>query len=269
MTETHFELASEPKCNASKEDDMDNLVFVEKVQYARLSKHLPPIPHRPEWQTEGSTRPNGRRSKFKCGVRIILKESEVVSCPDTGSEQNILSKETATQLGILDRLDSSRSSRSILGNGIGAQFLGTVDMELHFPQGPKMLPKCTFHMFESLIRLAILGSVFPRHTEPLTKHCQLRLHERPVQISSLLQVMHVDAARERFRCYMDNNLVDADVDTGSEMDLVSKQSVRKSSQRVRALQDRRLVEFADGSIGWISYQIFARFSCDLERPRSE
>ncbi|EXJ76357.1 uncharacterized protein A1O5_00865, partial [Cladophialophora psammophila CBS 110553] len=82
-----------------------------------------------------------------------------------------------------------------------------------------MLTKCMFHVFESLIRPAILGSVFLRYTETLTKHRRLRLRERNVQISSLLQVMHVSAARERFRCYVDNNLVGADADTGSGMEL--------------------------------------------------
>jgi hypothetical protein len=181
--------------------------------------------------------------------------------------KNILSKEVATQLGILDQLESSRSGRFVLGNGKDVQSLGAVDMELRLTQEPEILLKCMFHVFKSLIRPAILGGVFLRHTETLTKHRQRRLPQIPIQTSSPWQIMHIGVARERFRCYVDNNLVDVRADTGSEMDLVSKDFVRKSSHRPRALQDRLPVEFADGSIGWISHQIFARFSPDLEKPK--
>jgi hypothetical protein len=129
-------------------------------------------------------------------VPIVLKGAEVVACPETGSEQNILSKEVATQLGILDQLDSSRSGRFVLGNGKDVQSLGAVDMELRFTQEPEVLLKCMFHVFESLIRPAILGGVFLRQTETLTKHRQRRLRQISTQTSSRWQIMHIGVARE-------------------------------------------------------------------------
>jgi hypothetical protein len=251
----------QPEPDDSEQGDSENEEFVERGQHAPLAPSS-------GQQPAGGRRANARRSKLRWDVPIVLKGAEVVACPDTGSEQNILSKEVATQLGILDQLDSSRSGRFVLGNGRDVQSLGAVDIEFTFAQEPEILLKCMFHVFESLIRPAILGGVFLRHTETLTKHRQRRLRQTPIQTSSLWQIMHIGVARERFECYVDNNLVDVRADTGSEMDLVSKDFVRKSSHRPRALQDRLPVEFADGSIGWISHQIFTRFSPDLEKPKS-
>ena len=239
-----------------------------KGQYAPPAPSPPLVPRHSSQQPEGSSRLNARRSKLKWDVPIILKGAEVVACPDTGSEQNILSKEIATQLGILDQLDSSRSGTFVLGNGRDVQSLGAVDMELRFAQEPEILLKCMFHVFERLICPAILGGVFLRHTETLTKHHQRRLRQKSVPTSSLWQMIHIGAARERFRCYVDSNLVDVHADTGSEMDLVSKKFVRRSSHRPRALQEPLPVEFADGSVGWISHQIFTRFSPGLEQHES-
>ncbi|KIW32348.1 uncharacterized protein PV07_03901 [Cladophialophora immunda] len=269
QNQDHSQIGSRPDSNSLESDDLENEAVVDRVQNPDSDSTLQPVPRPPDQESENSTRRDIRRSKLKWDVPIVLAGSEVLACPDTGSEQNILSKEIATQLGILDLVDSSRSGRFVLGNGRDVQSLGAVDMELYFSREPQGFLKCMFHVFESLIRPAILGGVFLRRTETLTKHRQSRLRQRLVQSSTRLQVMHLGAARERFRCYVDGSLVAAHADTGSEMDVVSREFVRKSSQRPRALQDPLPVEFADGSIGWISHQIFTRFSANLERPKSE
>ncbi|EXJ77375.1 hypothetical protein A1O3_09601 [Capronia epimyces CBS 606.96] len=237
------------------------------------TRHRLPPPHisdrPPNRPPERSNRPDVKQHRLKWDLPVILQGTEVLACPDTGSEQNILSKDTASQLGILGQLDPSLSTKFVLGNGKGVQSLGALEMEIRFAQQPDILLTCMFHVFESLIRPAIIGGVFLRLTETMTKHRERRLRERHAASASPLQVMHIGTSRERFRCYVDSTLVNAHADTGSEMDLVSQKLVHKSSQRSRVLEHRLAVQFADASIGWISHQIFARFSADLQQPKTE
>lgn len=210
-----------------------------------------------------------QRSHLKWDAPIMLKGTEILACPDTGSEQNILSKDSANKLGVLEQLDPSQSGKFILGNGKATWSLGAIELEMCFSQQPEVLLPCMFHVFETLIRPAILGGVFLRHTETLTKYRQSRLRRRVVHPSSRPEVMQIGYARERFRCFVDAVMVDVHADTGSEMDLVSQRFVRKSSHQAQALQNPMAVQFADGSVGCISHQIFTRFSADLERPKTE
>lgn len=210
-----------------------------------------------------------QRSQLKWDAPIMQKGTEILAYPDTGSEQNILSKDSAKKLGVLEQLDPSQSSKFILGNGKATWSLGAIELEMCFSQQPEALLTCMFHVFETLIRPAILGGVFLRHTETLTRYRQSRLRRRVVPPSSWPEVMQIGYARERFRCYVDAVMVDVHADTGSEMDLVSKSFVRKSSHQAKALQNPMAIQFADGSVGRISHQIFTRFSADLERPKTE
>jgi len=253
----------------SEHNNLQNGGFVGRVEYPHAPIPPPLVPSPPAQQPERSIRPDVRRSRLEWDVPLIVsKKTEIHACPDTGSGQNILSKETAVELGVLGNLDRGGSSKFILGNGNTVRSLGVIDLEICFTQEPKLMFKCPFHVFERLICPVIIGAAFLRQTETLTKHRQRRLRQIPRQPSAAMQVIHVGTATERFKCYVDNALVVVHADTGSEMDLVSKQFVRKSAQRARALQEPLPVEFADGSTSWVSHQIFTKFSSDLEQPKS-
>ncbi|KAK5046544.1 hypothetical protein LTR84_008347 [Exophiala bonariae] len=219
--------------------------------------------------SDGELKPHLRRSKLKWDAPINLRGSEILACPDTGSEQNILSNDIAGELGVLDQIDPSRSCKFILANGKASWSLGTIELEMCFSKQPEILFTCIFHVFESLIRPVILGGVFLRNSDTLTKHRHSRLRRRFEPISGYPTVLHIGYARERFRCYVDSVMVDTHADTGSEMDLVSSKFVQKSTQRAKALETPMAVQFADGTFGEISHHIFTRFSADLERPKSE
>ena len=206
-----------------------------------------------------SQAPRTRRSRLKWNLPIVLNEIELAACPDTGSEQNIISSDIATILGLSDKVDATKAQTFLLGNGKETLSVGTIEVAISFAKQPGLVLSCMFHVFTSLIVPALLGGQFLRQTETLTKHRQ-RLAERSNQTGAALKVMRVGRTRERFRCYVDTRRVDAQADTGAEMDLVSERFVRRTSRRPVALDTRLPVQFADGSTAWITHQLFTRFS---------
>ena len=75
-----------------------------------------------------------------------------------------------------------------------------------------------------------------------------------------LMVLHVGGGQERFRCRVNNIHVNAHADTGAKMDLMSAKFVRQFEDKIRPLKNKRAVQFADGSLAWVTSQAFTRFS---------
>lgn len=184
---------------------------------------------------------------------------EIPACPDSGAEENILSRAMATSLGLDAVVDTNHFENFVLGNGKQVVSIGRLNVECAFAKDPAVVLTCTFHIFSNLIVPLIMGASFLRQTETLTRY-RNRLQERAENNNLPLRVMHISGTRERFRCYINSKERLAVADTGSEMDLMSATMARLSPYREMKLHKDAEVEFADGSTASISSQIFSQFS---------
>jgi hypothetical protein len=195
---------------------------------------------------------------------MILKEIEICACPDSGAEKNFMLEETAIALGLKDEIDNSNSELFTIANGKQIKSAGRVSVECAFARDSNVVKTCVFHVFTRLVVPLIMGAGFLRETETLSLY-RNRLQERPWIASLPLRVMHIDGAKERFKCYIDGNEVLANADTGSEMDLMSRNYALESRHNIKKLEFDTEVQFADGSIALLAGQIFSQFrTCERD-----
>jgi hypothetical protein len=99
-----------------------------------------------------------------------------------------------------------------------------------------------------------MGRKFLEDTDTLTQH-QYRLVDRPPRIG-LRRIMHLTRPKRRMRCYIDSELIEANPDTGAEMELVSPDFVRSKGCTIEAPDPEcEEVQFVDGSIARTQGQV--------------
>jgi hypothetical protein len=103
-----------------------------------------------------------------------------------------------------------------------------------------------------------MGRKFLERTDTLTQH-QYRLVDRPPR-TGLCRVMHLTRPKPRMRCYIDSELVEANPDTGAEMELVSPDFVRRKGCAIDTPDpEHQEVQFVDGSTARTQGQVTLMF----------
>ncbi|KAG6358463.1 hypothetical protein INS49_014347 [Diaporthe citri] len=166
----------------------------------------------------------------------FLSYPSVIACPDSGSDDNIMSRKLADQFGlqVMD-IQHPAPSTFVLANGRTVSAVGQV--YLKFPM--------------------IMGIEFLQATETLTKHGD-RLVEELVPSIQALRVCSVGRSKRDVVCRVGNYVGCATADTGSDLDLVSPEF---AASRVFDVEDSCVeLEFADGSTGYTIGMIKTAFS---------
>lgn len=182
----------------------------------------------------------------------------VMACPDTGSDDNIISLKLADQLQL--ELDSHHDREFSLANGKVVKSLGKATLRYSFEAAntkDSAALKCTVYIFETLVVPLIMGAEFLKETETLTQHRD-RLIEEIVPSMQALQVNSVGKPKRGLVCRLDTFVGCANADTGSDLDLVSPEFARQRGFTVQTGAER--LEFADGSIGSTSGLMQASFA---------
>jgi hypothetical protein len=214
--------------------------------------------------------PRAKAHRRRLALPIIIgKDSgavEVMACPDSGSDGNIISMELVRRLNLmLDTPDSQATSFS-LANGKIVQAVGQVSTSCCFTspseQGSSVID-CVFHVFRSLAVPVIMGLEFLHATETLTKH-RSRLVEQLIPSMQALRVNSIGAPKRSLECRLDDYIGFACADTGSDLDLVSSDFVRSSQGMFKLETSTEQVEFADGSIGYTSGLISTTFWAGID-----
>lgn len=184
----------------------------------------------------------------------------VIACPDSGSDDNIMSRKLADQFGltILD-IQSPASSAFVLANGRTVSAVGQVHVKCAFRKEfpDTSIMHCVFYVFQTLAVPMIMGIEFLQATETLTKHRD-RLVEELVPSFRALRVCSVGRPKRDVVCRVGNYVGCATADTGSDLDLVSPDF---AASRAFDVEDSCVeLEFADGSTGYTAGLIKAAFS---------
>lgn len=184
----------------------------------------------------------------------------VIACPDSGSDDNIISRKFADHFG-LEIMDVQHPAPStfVLANGRTVSAVGQVHLKCSFrtelPDTPLM--DCVFYVFQTLAVPMIMGIEFLQATKTLTKHRD-RLVEELIPSMRALRVCSVGRSKRDVVCRLGNYVACAAADTGSDLDLVSPEFA--SSRAFKVEDSCHELEFADGSMGYTMGMIKTTFS---------
>lgn len=184
----------------------------------------------------------------------------VIACPDSGSDDNIISRKLADHFGLqIVDVQHPAPSTFVLANGRTVSAVGQVNLKCAFrkelPDTPLM--DCVFYVFQTLAVPMIIGIEFLQATKTLTKHRD-RLVQELVPSMRALRVCSVGRSKRDVVCRLGNYVACATADTGSDLDLVSPEFA--SSRAFKVEDSCHELEFADGSIGYTMGMIRTAFS---------
>lgn len=224
-----------------------------------------------EWKDEGmidkmaklSTPPH-RRQRKRLSLPLVVSTrrtfSSIIACPDSGSDDNIMSLKTAHELGlpIMDIRDPTPPA-FVMANGRTVSAVGRVVLLCAFMQGVSCgaFFECVCYVFHRLAVPMIMGLEFLHSTETLSKYRD-RLTEEFVPMMRSLRVCSVGRPKRQIVCRVGHYVGCATADTGSDLDLVSPEF---AASRAFHVEDSCVeVEFADGSRGYTTGVIETDFS---------
>lgn len=174
-----------------------------------------------------------------------------MACPDSGSDENIISLELVDKLGLeMERVGSDEPRQFSIANGKIVTALGQVSTSCSFATGSLSEPsklECTFYVFHTLAVQLIMGVEFLQETETLSKHKD-RLVEQSIPAMQSLRVNSVGKHRRGLICRLGTFVGCATVDTGSDLDLVSPAFAKSRTYKIEPEVGK--VEFADCSVGY-------------------
>lgn len=193
-------------------------------------------------------------------VLLDYGEEAIIACPDSGSDDNIMSLMTARHLGlpVTDIQDQSPPT-FVIANGREMSAVGQVRLKCAFARGSlaATFSECVFYVFQTLAVPMIMGLEFLHSTETLSKH-QDRLIEEFSPVMRALRVCSVGRPKREIVCRVGHYVGCATADTGSDLDLVSPDFI---ASRAFHVEDSCVeVEFADGSTGHTTGMIRTGFS---------
>ena len=186
------------------------------------------------------------------GLPLLLETHgglhEIMTCYDTGTQDNHMSYAKAIELGYNINPSPRRETGFQLPNGKIIKAMGQVVVAVHFArqvgsEAPSMI--CHFNVFQRLALPVLIGMTFLQATETITKYTS-RMVDLPTTWKRSLRLCAVGNAINQVACTIDGRELSTAVDTGPEIDLVSSEyAVSHDSQRDYGCEE---LELADGSL---------------------
>jgi aspartyl protease len=199
-----------------------------------------------------------RRFDLPLLFRSETEAIEIMACPDSGSDENIMSEDLVKALGLRIQRAAEDKKQFSLANGKTVGAVGRVTTRFSFASGSSRAspPECIFYVFSSLAVPVIMGMEFLKQTETLTKHTD-RMTEQTMPTMQALRVNSLGKAKQNLVCRLGPYTGLASTDTGSDIDLVSPKFA--GSRAFNILPMRETIQFADCSSGYTSGIIRAAF----------
>ena len=191
-------------------------------------------------------------AKFKMDLPMIVHGSSCVSRPDSGSEENIMALNLASQLGPSVDGSPEHQKEFRLGSGKIVKAVGRVSTDCSFVKGPAVSLRCKFYVFNNLTWPLIMGMSFLEGTEMLSKN-RYRLQPQATPPSASSKNCILNNPKRRLLCIVAAEPILASADTGSEVNLISLAYCRKQGFVTDPVDpDKSSIQFADGSVSYLS-----------------
>ncbi|CAH0057798.1 unnamed protein product [Clonostachys solani] len=189
-----------------------------------------------------------RRKVLPMMFETKCERISIAACPDTGSDVNIISLETARRLGFSSDIRKTEEVDFRLANNQPIKAIGQVDIACSFGAGTPWHDQslyCIFQIFNSLSVPLIMGMQFLEMTETYSKY-QDRLVEETVPRMHSLQISSVGRPRKSLICRLNAFVSLATADTGSDIDLISADYARSRGFQIDEVFHN--IMLADGTV---------------------
>lgn len=194
-------------------------------------------------------------SRHRAVLPMVFEKTTVLSIPDTGSEENLMTIAFADELGLTVNDAPCHRKEFRLGNGKIITALGRVWSLCSFAKDRSVETMSEFYILGQAIVDVIMGMSFLDMTETLTKH-KHRLERLTAPRHGISRLMAMNNPRCRMKCSMRTHQgaleVLSNADTGSEMNLVSSKFVAEQGLLMLERGSESQVQFADGSMAHLA-----------------
>lgn len=162
------------------------------------------------------------RPRERSFLPVLIKGRRFDGFPDTNSTRNVMTEAFALSVGA--EIDRTTAGRAIFTNAIGEKMssVGRTSLTVAFPDNPGKSWSCQFQVVQDCPEALVFGDNFLRVlTETLTKF-RHRLKKAAVSgIKRMWRLLQMDMPQQKLECHIDSQLAFANMDTGSDVDLVS------------------------------------------------
>ena len=189
-------------------------------------------------------------------LRVLIGSKEHIACPDTGSEQNIMSESFASQQNFEIHRGPEGLEEFELGSGKSVRSVGRVQVSVQLPGITLQKAERWFYVFENSPVDIILGVEFLQEAEIYSKNRHL-LESCPAELRNLSSLLWIGSPRDgnspgsvknRLRCSMDGRDLVAVADTGSDLNIMSFECAKREQFRIDTREAARTwVKFGDKS----------------------
>lgn len=209
--------------------------------------------------------------RYRTVLPMVFEKTTVLSIPDTGSEENLMTLAFADQVGLAVDDAPCHRKEFRLGNGKIITALGRVRSLCSFAKDRSVETMSEFYVLGHAIVDVIMGMSFLDATETLTKH-KHRLERLTAPKYGTPRLMAMNNPRCRMKCAVESHRgaleVLANADTGSEMNLVSSKFVAEQGlAMVERGPTQPKVQFADGSTAHLAGRTRIRIRLGSDRKR--
>jgi predicted aspartyl protease len=190
---------------------------------------------------------NFSSGKMEYFISGQISGTVVEALPDTGADVCFMSPDLASRLKLLPKAETRKEIS--LASGKLVKSPGVVEVPWNFTNETKAFPLSCW-ILPGCVHDLILGSQFLKATETLKKHSS-RIKNRLAAYATKLRLCSLDAKRQRLYGHLNGHLTRALPDTGSDLMLISSAYAREIGLQVeRNFENRREIEFAEGSTAW-------------------
>ncbi|KAH8800935.1 hypothetical protein F5882DRAFT_165376 [Hyaloscypha sp. PMI_1271] len=214
-------------------------------------------------QRQSRARPIGRVRKTRTILPITIGNHTFDAIPDSGSEENIMTVQVASQLGLTIEDNEQHQKEFRIANGKVVKSLGRVQAMCAFAKDQGVALVTAFYVFRTMVSDLIIGMDFLDVTETMTKH-KHRFDKKVFPLQGIPQISALNNPRRRLRCLASGQIMLANADTGAEMNLVSVNYVESRRLVLDKLSSGETqVQLADGSIVYLAGKVYLTVHLDL------
>jgi predicted aspartyl protease len=218
-------------------------------------------------------RPPQDRIRSYLPLRVGGKTERALA--DTGAQENVMCEALAKELDLIVNKSKMGSYHFVNAIGETMEAIGHTTIRCNLENDePQSFPSgrvARFWVFSKLAEPLVVGRNFLESTGTLTgfRH---RLQKMIAPQGVALRILHLELPRWRINSTINDEMVLANPDTGSDLDLMSLAYVQHRGFKIQEVEPKyQFVEFADGSQKKLSGTVLVRFnigsSNDEEAPR--
>lgn len=208
-------------------------------------------------------------------LAISINSHEVKACPDSGSSENVMREDWASNHNLkIRRTPRDRRKLFELGNGKLVRAAGRACANVEISRAARSPSRSRkrrvwFYIFENCPVPIILGMPFLESEAILTTNQHL-LETCPKDYGDVDSICWIGSPRTQIRCSLDGQRSVATADTGSDLNLMSLDYAKRSGYWIDDRPEvRRRLQFGDGSVAETMGQVYvSSFSLDWRSPSS-